>query len=100
VLCELVLVEIYMQLRNPAILRTPLSAVAAADFCDCLRANPEWQLVDYEPAVSERLWRWARSTSSAFRRILKRSGWFQAALAAGNCWPCHKYWDGLSGRTV
>ena len=56
-LCELVLVEIYMQLRNPAILRTPLSAVAAADFCDCLRANPEWQLVDYEPAVSERLWR-------------------------------------------
>jgi toxin-antitoxin system PIN domain toxin len=70
VLCELVLIEIYMQLRNPAILRTPLSAPAAADFCGRLRANPEWQLVDYEPAVSQRLWRWARSTPSAFRRII------------------------------
>ena len=70
VLCELVLVEIYMQLRNPAILRKPLSAVSAADFCGRLRANPAWQLVDYEPAVSEGLWRWARSTPSAFRRII------------------------------
>ena len=69
-LCELVLVDIYMQLRNPAILRTPLSAVAAVDFCVRLRSNPEWQLVDDEPAVSEHLWRWARTTSSAFRRII------------------------------
>lgn len=70
VLCELVLVEIYMQLRNPAILRKPLSAGAAVDFCARLRSNPNWQLVDYEPAVSEQLWRWARSTSAAFRRIM------------------------------
>ena len=59
-----------MQLRNPAILRKPLSAVAAVDFCVRLRSNPKWQLVDYEPAVSEQLWRWARSTSSAFRRTI------------------------------
>jgi predicted nucleic acid-binding protein len=65
-----VLVEIYMQLRNPAILREPLSGAAAADLCDLLRANPEWQLVDCEPAVCERLWQWAKSTSSAFRRII------------------------------
>ena len=70
VLCELVLIEMYMQLRNPAILRAPLSATAAADFCGRLRANPAWQLVDYEPAVSERLWRWASSTRSAFRRVI------------------------------
>lgn len=70
VLCELVLVEIYMQLRNPAVLRTPLSSVAATEFCTRLRTNPAWQLVDYEPAVSERLWHWAKSTQSAFRQII------------------------------
>ena len=70
VLCELVLVEIYMQLRNPAVLKAPLSAEMAANFCSRLRSNPAWQLVDYEPTVSARLWRWARLTQSGFRRIL------------------------------
>jgi predicted nucleic acid-binding protein len=33
VVCGLVLLEVYMQLRNPAVLRRPLSAAAAAAFC-------------------------------------------------------------------
>jgi len=70
VLCELVLAEIYMQLRNPAVLRTPLSAIDAATFCDPLRSHPQWQLVDYESAVSEALWKWARSPNSGFRQII------------------------------
>ena len=70
VVCELVLVELYMLVRNPAVLARPLSAGAAADFCAALRANPGWQHVDYEPGVSTPLWTWARRTRAGFRRII------------------------------
>jgi uncharacterized protein len=70
VVCGLVLLEIYMQLRNPAVLRRPLSAAAAAAFCDSLRRNPAWEHVDYEPEVGDALWSWASGTRSGFRRII------------------------------
>lgn len=70
VVCELVLVEIYMQLRNPAVLRRPLSAADAASFCARLRSNTNWQHVDYEPEVSESVWNWAASTQAGFRQII------------------------------
>ena len=68
--CELVLVEIYMHLRNPAVLRQPLTSRDAVAFCDRLRSNPRWQHIDYEPAISGGLWRWARATESGFRHII------------------------------
>lgn len=68
--CELVLVEVYMQLRNPAVLGKPLSGPESAAFCDQLRSNPLWQHLDYDPEVSGALWRWARATKSGFRRII------------------------------
>ena len=70
VTCELVLVELYMQLRNRAVLARPLDAASAAAFCTRLRANPAWQHVDYEPDVSHALWRWAADTTVGFRRII------------------------------
>jgi predicted nucleic acid-binding protein len=39
-LCGPVLVEIYMQLRNPAVFKKPKTAREAASFCDSLRAHP------------------------------------------------------------
>jgi toxin-antitoxin system PIN domain toxin len=68
--CEPVLVEIYMQLRNPSILRKPLNGPKAAEFCNRLRANPQWQHLDYHPEVSKELWLWAQATTSDFRRII------------------------------
>jgi uncharacterized protein len=49
-LCGLVLVEIYMQLRNPAVFRSPKSPAEAAAFCEFLRRNPKWEFGDYESA--------------------------------------------------
>lgn len=69
-LCGLVLVEIYMQLRNPAIFVKPRSAGEATAFCDDLRSNPAWEFGDYEPAVSKQLWNWAASTTGGFRQII------------------------------
>lgn len=70
IVCELVLVELYMLLRNPAVLRRPLGSGAAAALCARLRRNPAWQHADYEPIVSSALWHWAGTTTAGFRRII------------------------------
>ncbi|MBL8826289.1 MAG: PIN domain-containing protein [Planctomycetaceae bacterium] len=69
-LCGLVLIEIYMQLRNPAVLRSPQSPAEAAAFCTALRSNSKWEFIDYEPAIAEPLWQWAANTTTEFRRII------------------------------
>lgn len=70
VVCELVLIELYMQLRNAAIFEQPYSAQESAAYCTALKRNPRWRCVDYDPAVSRELWRWAAQTSASFRRII------------------------------
>lgn len=69
-LCGLVLVEIYMQLRNPAVFKKPKTAKEATAFCDALRANPAWEYGDYEPEVAKSLWAWASKTTTGFRHII------------------------------
>ncbi|MEX2578480.1 MAG: TA system VapC family ribonuclease toxin [Verrucomicrobiales bacterium] len=69
-LCGLVLVEIYMQLRNPSVFQKPKNARKATAFCDALRANPSWEFGDYEPAVGKPLWNWAAKTTGGFRHII------------------------------
>ena len=68
--CELVLVEIYMQLRNPAVFKKTKSASEAATFCRSLRSNPRWEYADYEPDVSGAVWNWVATTSGSFRHII------------------------------
>lgn len=69
-LCGLVLVEIYMQLRNSAVFKKPKTAKEAADFCEILRSNPTWEYGDYEPDVAPPLWKWAAETTAGFRQII------------------------------
>ena len=69
-LCGLVLVEIYMQIRNPAVFAKPRSASEAWAFCENLRRNPKWEFGDYEPAVAVPLWEWAGKTAAGFREII------------------------------
>ncbi len=69
-LCGLVLVELYMLLRNPAVFKKPKTAKEATAFCDALRANPAWEYGDYEPEVARPLWNWAAKTTSGFRHII------------------------------
>jgi len=70
VLCELILIELYMALRNPAIFPKPYSANQAADYCQKLKTNPKWRYIDYDPAVSQKLWKWAKSTQQGFRQTI------------------------------
>ena len=44
---EFILLELYVLLRNPAVLAKPLSAAAAADVCEAFRNHPRWQVVGF-----------------------------------------------------
>lgn len=70
VLCELVLLELYMQLRNAAIFVKSYSAAESAAFCLALKKNPAWRCVDYDVAVSPKLWQWASSTRAGFHKVI------------------------------
>lgn len=45
VLSELVLLELYGLLRNPAVVREPRTAAEAVAICEAFRAHPRWQVV-------------------------------------------------------
>jgi uncharacterized protein len=77
VLSELVLVELYVLLRNPAVVARPLSAEAAAALVQRFRRHPSWQLVDHDPLVMDRVWADAARPDFARRRI------FDVRLAHG-----------------
>ena len=71
-LCELVLLELYVLLRNPVVARHPLSAEAAASLIAELRGNPRWDLLDYpgpEAGIMTKLWQHAATIGCARRKV-------------------------------
>src|SRR5438128_12633218 len=61
-ICELVLVELYVLLRNPAVLKNPLAPADAVSIIQTFRQHPTWLLVDYPGetgTVMDEVWRWA-----------------------------------------
>jgi toxin-antitoxin system PIN domain toxin len=73
-ICELVLLELYQLLRNPAVVRRPLAAPEAAQICQAFRRNPRWALVENAP-VMDQVWAFAAGPAVARRRL------FDARLA-------------------
>src|SRR5258708_2029539 len=69
VICELMLVEVYLKLRNPMILRRPLDAATASAHCQGFRNNGNWLLVESAPVMVE-VWRRAAARDFALRRII------------------------------
>jgi len=67
--CELVLVELYLKLRNEKIFSRPLTASQAAAVCQAYRKNQAWTLIESAP-VMEDVWEHAAHKSFAFRRII------------------------------
>ena len=89
---ELVLVEFYTLLRNPAVLVEPLGAVAAVDVVRTYRHHPRWMLLGFDPdspALHDELWPLAAEPTFARRRIydarlalsLRRQGVTEIATA-------------------
>ena len=78
VICELILVELYVLLRNPAVLKSPLAPADAVSIIQTFRQHPTWSLVDYageNSAVMDEIWRRAAQPNIG-RRVV-----FDARLA-------------------
>jgi toxin-antitoxin system PIN domain toxin len=77
-LCEQVLMELYVLLRNPTVCRNPLSAPDATSVIQAFRSNPRWRIVDVvlDKSIPEMIWREAGQDGFAYRRI------FDVRLAA------------------
>ena len=74
-ICELVLIELYVLLRNPKLVDRPLSAAAATDYCQALRSNPSWGIIDYPGDLMDQVWKLSRKRGFSYREI------FDARLA-------------------
>ena len=69
IICELMLVEFYLKLRNAKIFPRPLGALDAAARCAQFRTHARWTLVESAPVMNE-VWEFAAERSFAFRRIV------------------------------
>jgi uncharacterized protein len=69
VVCDLMLVELYLKLRNVAIFSRPLSALEAVERCQRFRENRNWRLVESAPVMNQ-VWKLASAKDFAFRRII------------------------------
>jgi toxin-antitoxin system PIN domain toxin len=68
-ICELALVELYVLLRNPAVVSSPLSAQDAVEVCGTYRRNPRWRLIENAPVMDD-VWTVAGTRDFARRRII------------------------------
>jgi hypothetical protein len=72
-LSELILVELYRLLRDPAVVTKPLIASEATSVIQIWRRHPSWKITGFPPhsrQLHDRLWKVAAGSAFAFRRIL------------------------------
>lgn len=67
--CELVLIEFYVLLRNPAVLEIPLSPAEAVEAIQTYRRNRHWRVLDYPGNLMSGIWRRSVAPDFARRRI-------------------------------
>lgn len=67
--CELVLMEFYGLIRNPAVVEKPLGPEAAVEVCQTFRHNRHWRVLDYPGGLMSALWSHAAAPGFARRRI-------------------------------
>jgi toxin-antitoxin system PIN domain toxin len=73
--CELVLMELYILLRNPAVVERPLDSARAVGICRAYRENRHWRIIDYPGGLMSKIWRYAAEPGRGRRTI------FDARLA-------------------
>ena len=69
---EFILAEFYGLLRNPAVLKYPLSAQEAVEVVQIYRSHPRWRLIGFPTesrSLHDTFWQKARARDFAFRRL-------------------------------
>lgn len=67
--CELVLVEFYVLLRNPVVIKKPLNSLKAVEVCRTYRKNRAWRVLDYPGNLMNKIWDSAAQPGSPRRAI-------------------------------
>lgn len=67
-ICDLVLMELYQLLRNPAVLRVPLDAEPAAALCRAWLDHPRWARIESAPIMNQ-VWKFAARPGIACRAV-------------------------------
>ena len=75
VISELVLAELYILLRNPLLVRSPLDSRGAVELVSQYREHPHWRLVEHGTPVMDVVWKDAAKPGFPRRAI------FDARLA-------------------
>jgi toxin-antitoxin system PIN domain toxin len=68
-ICEYMLVEVYLKLCNKTVFPEPMRPAEASAFCQDLRGNKNWRVIEAAP-VMDQVWRLAAGKNFAFRRII------------------------------
>ena len=71
-LSEFVLSELYLLLRNPAVLEEPLNPSEAVEVIQSYRFHPRWQIVGFPPRsrdIHAEIWKQAATPHFARRRL-------------------------------
>lgn len=68
-IAEVMLVEVFLKLCNAKIFRNPMSPAEAGRYCQALRNNRNWRLVESSPVMDE-VWAWTQRANFTFRRII------------------------------
>ncbi|MCX6836326.1 MAG: PIN domain-containing protein [Verrucomicrobia bacterium] len=69
---EFILAEFYGLLRNPAVLKHPLTAEEAVEVIQTYRNHPRWRLIGFPTEsrpLHDNLWKKATAKTFAFRRL-------------------------------
>jgi toxin-antitoxin system PIN domain toxin len=69
VIAELMLVEVFLKLCNAKIFRNPMTTDEAGRYCQALRHNRNWRLIESAPVMAD-IWPWTQRKNFAFRRII------------------------------
>ncbi len=68
-LSELVLMELYVLVRNPALVRRPLDGARAVELVERFRTHPRWRLLDAPEGLMAEVWSRAAQPGFGRRRI-------------------------------
>ena len=68
-IAEVMLVEVFLKLCNGKIFRSPMTPSEAGRYCQSLRNNRNWRLIESAPVMAA-VWPWTQRTGFAFRRIV------------------------------
>lgn len=71
IISEFILLELYVLLRNPTVMPSPLGAEAAVEVCQTFRRHPKWQVAGFpenSSAFHDSFWSGLAKESSARRR--------------------------------